>query len=289
MTEPSLAGKIILITGGGRGLGRAMALGLARAGAAGITITAASSRDEIDYVAAEIDGIRGPGHALALMADVTNIEDCRTAIELTLNQFGGLHVLINNAGKGQRFTVKDRAPFWKAEPEGWRQIVDTNINGPFFMARTAVAPMMEVEWGRIINISKSRDAMHRQNETPYGLTKAALEAATLSWAQDLDGTGITVNSLAPGGGVDTDFLLPSVRRRSQEARRAFLSPDVMVPPVLWLASELSDGITGCRYMANLWDQSLAPHDAAEGAREPAIFLPPTRRQLLEKTWKPPAG
>jgi len=120
MTEPSLAGKIVLITGGGRGLGRAMALGMARAGADGITITAAASQGEIDQVAAEIDGIRGSGHALALLADVSSQEACRMAVQRTLEQFGGLHVLINNAGKGQRFAVEDPAPFWEVEPGGWR-------------------------------------------------------------------------------------------------------------------------------------------------------------------------
>jgi len=84
--------------------------------------------------------------------------------------------------------------------------------------------------------------------------------------------------------VDTEFLLLAVRRRGQAAGRAFLSPELMVPPVLWLASQLSDGTTGCRYLR---DDSLPPHDAAEGAREPAIFLAPERKQLLEKTWRPP--
>ena len=105
MTEPSLAETIVLITGGGRGLGWAMALGTARAGISGITITAAASQGKINQVAAEIDAIRGSGHALALLADVSNHKACRMAVQRTLDQFGGLHVLINNAGKGQRFAV----------------------------------------------------------------------------------------------------------------------------------------------------------------------------------------
>lgn len=100
--RPELSGKIIIVTGGGRGLGRAMALGFARAGAAGITVTASRSMAEIESVAREIDDIAGPGHGLAVGADVTSWRDCRNAVDRTLEKFSGLHVLVNNAGRGAR-------------------------------------------------------------------------------------------------------------------------------------------------------------------------------------------
>ncbi len=110
----------------------------------------------------------------------------------------------------------------------------------------------------------------------------------MSWAQDLDGTGVTVNTLAPGGGVNTDFVQPAVRRRAATESRMFLAPEIIVPAAVWLASEQSAGVTGCRYIARLWDENLAPDEAAEAARDPAIFRPPKRPQLLTRTWTLPS-
>lgn len=265
-----------------------MALGFARAGAAGITVTASQSMEEIESVVREIDDIAGPGHGLAVGADVTRWRDCRNTVDRTLEKFSAVHVLVNNAGRGQSAISSDRAPFWEADMDGWRVVIDTNINGPFLMARAAVSHFRDQGWGRIINISKSLDSMHRRYNTPYGPSKAALEAASMSWAQDLDGTGVTVNTLAPGGGVDTDFILPAVRARAATEKRTFLPPDIIVPAAVWLASGRSDGTTGCRFIARRWDANLAPDAAAEAARDPAIFRPPASEQLLTKTWTPPS-
>ncbi len=157
------------------------------------------------------------------------------------------------------------------------------------MAHAVVGHMMERRWGRIINITKQRDSMHRALNSPYGPTKAALEAMTLAWAQDLIGTGVTVNSLAPGGSVDTDFVLPAVRARASETKKHYFPPEVIVPAAIWLASDLSEGITGCRYVGSRWDSALPPDAAAEAAREPAIFLPPKRDARLSKPWEMPAA
>ncbi len=288
MSEPDLSGKIVIITGGGRGLGRAMALGIAGAGAAGITVTAAQSVEQIESVAQEIDRIAGPGHGLAVQADVTNWRNCGKVAERTIEKFGGLDILINNAAKGQSATSSDRAPFWETDMDGWKLVIDTNVNGPFLMARAVVRHLMDRGWGRIINISKSLDSMHRRYESPYGSSKAAIEAMSMSWAQDLDGTGVTVNTLGPGGGVDTDFIMPAVRERAVAEKRRFLPPEIIVPAAVWLASERSNGVTGCRYIGRRWDASLPSDEAAEAAREPAIFRPPTNAQLLTKTWDAPA-
>jgi len=282
----SLAGKIILITGGGRGLGRAMALGMAKAGAAGIAVTASQSPDQIDTVADEIRAIAGPESALALTADVTEAEDCERAVARTVEAFGGLHVLVNNAARGQRFVGEKHVPFWENDWRGWRAIVDANVNGPFLMARAAVRPMLARGWGRIINISKNLDSMHRGGDTPYGPSKAALEAMTMGWAEDLAGTGVTANTLAPGGGVYTDFVLEESRARMKRQGN-YLTPEVIVPAAVWLASDASDGITGCRYIASRWRDDLAPDDAAEAAREAAIFRPPRTPGTLTRTWQAP--
>lgn len=283
----SLAGKIVLITGGGRGLGRAMALAMARAGAAGIAITASQSGDQLDAAAEEIRAIGGPDAALPLIADVADAEACERAVERTVEALGGLHVLVNNAGRGQRFVAPYRVRFWENDWRGWQAIVDTNVNGPFLMARAAVPRMIDQAWGRIVNISKNLDSMYRGGDTPYGPTKAALEAMTMGWAEELDGTGVTANTLAPGGGVYTDFLLPESRERMERQAGRYLTPEVIVPAAIWLASEDSDGVTGCRYIASRWRTDLPPAEAAEAAREPAIFRPPARDSALPRTWQAP--
>lgn len=282
-----LKNKVVVVTGGGRGLGRAMALGFARSEAAGIVVTAAKSPDQIQGVADEVERIAGRGRALPLVADVTKRQDCERVIAETVSTFGTVHVLVNNAGKGQNFIGDDRIPFWQADTSGWAGIVDTNINGPFLMAYAAVAPMMKQDWGRIINITKNRDSMHRPRNSPYGPTKAALEAMTLAWAQDLIETGVTVNSLSPGGAVDTEFVLPVVRAQAATTGKKYLAPDIIVPAAIWLASEQSNGITGCRYIGSRWRTDIAPDAAAEAAREPAIFLPPKRDSILSKPWTAP--
>jgi 3-oxoacyl-[acyl-carrier protein] reductase len=116
--------------------------------------------------------------------------------------------------------------------------------------------------------------MQRGHNSPYGVTKAALEAATMIWAQDLEGTGVTVNSLIPGGSCDSDPDRPPPK-----GGRKLLPVDIMNPLVVWLASDLSDGKTGGRYVGKLWDASLPPSEAAERAREaPVLREPAVKRE-----------
>lgn len=281
-----LTGKVAIVTGGGRGLGREIALGFARSGILGIAVTSAKSPKQLQTVTEEIESITGTGHALPFVADVTSLADCQRVAAETKARFGAIHVLVNNAGKGQNFIGDDRIPFWEADTAGWTAIVDTNINGPFMMAYAVARQMIEQGWGRIINITKSRDSMHRPKNTPYGPTKAALEAMTLAWAQDLLDTGVTVNSLAPGGAVDTDFILPAVRARTAQTGKKYFPANIIVPAAIWLASEQSNGVTGCRYIGSKWDPNISLDEAAEAARETAIFVPPKHDSLLSTTWTP---
>ncbi len=288
MTKP-LKNKIAIITGGGRGLGKAMAVGLAKAGASGICITGSSSVDQLKQVEREIRSLGTKTKVLPVVADVTSPDACLKAVNQACRALGPVDILINNAGKGQNFVADDHVPFWQAKLSGWEEIIETNVNGPFFMTRAVVKLMITAGWGRIINISKSRDSMHRPKNSPYGASKAALEAMTLSWAQDLSGTGVTVNTLAPGGSVDTGFVLPAVREKikKKEVTKKFFNPEVIVPAAVWLASGASDGITGCRYVGAKWNAELNDQEAAEIAREAAIFLPPRRDSILTKTWTEP--
>ncbi len=265
----TLSGKVALVTGGGRGLGRSMALGLARAGAS-VIVTAARERAEIERVAAEAPGI------VSVLADVTKEEDCARAVAEAIARFGRLDVLINNAGRGMKY-VSDSfltAPtrFWEADPAAWRMVIDTNINGPFLMARAAVPHMLKAGWGRIVNTSMSHSTMRRAGYSPYGPSKAGLESETRIWAEELAGTGVTVNAVLPGGATLTGMIPASY---PEADRKRLLDPDIIVPPVLFLAGAASDGVTGKRFDASKWRADLPQAEAAKRcARDAGVYEAP---------------
>jgi NAD(P)-dependent dehydrogenase (short-subunit alcohol dehydrogenase family) len=266
-----LSGKTAIVTGAGRGLGRAMALGLVRAGA-NVVITAARTLQEIEMVADEGVKIQKAGTVRKFVADVTSEKDCRFVVNETIREFGSVQVLVNNAGRGMRFVSEKffdtDTKFWQTDAAVWRMIIDTNVNGPFLMAREVTPYMLNQGWGRIINISMNHETMRRAGFSPYGPSKAALDSETIIWAQDLAGTGVTVNSLLPGGATATGMVPPEI-----DPRR-LLNPEIMVPPLLWLASESAGAVTGGRFVANLWDSSLPPEQAAEKSRSTAGWMVP---------------
>jgi 3-oxoacyl-[acyl-carrier protein] reductase len=162
----------------------------------------------------------------------------------------------------------DRASnFFEADPTGWQRIIATNCIGAFLMARFAAPGMVARGWGRIINVTTSFDTMLAAGLSAYGAAKAALEASCVSWAKDLDGTGVTVNVLVPGGPTDTPGFFPPGMPRPP----VLLDPQIMAVPVVWLASSQSDGITASRFIARDWDTKLPPSQAAARARAPAAW------------------
>jgi len=221
-----------------------MALGLARAGA-NVVITAVRGRREIQAVADEARAAKS-GVVRALTADVTSEEDCRSVMGEAIREFGAIHILVNNAGRGMRFVsegfLETPTKFWQTDPAVWR--------------------MIRQRWGRIVNISMNYETMRRAGFSPYGPSKAALESETVIWAQDVAGTGVTVNSLLPGGATDTGMIPGDV---APQIRKRLLRAEVVVPPLLWLASDLSGDVTGARFVASLWDSSLPPAEAAQAA------------------------
>jgi 3-oxoacyl-[acyl-carrier protein] reductase len=269
MADGKLSGKTAIVTGAGRGLGRAMALGLARAGA-NVVLTAARNRHEIEQVAEEAAKNPFAGKIRQHLADVAREEDCVRVASETLREFGGVHILVNNAGRGMRFVSEKffdtPTKFWETDPAIWKMMIDTNVNGPFHMARAVAPQMMKQRWGRIINISMNHETMRRAGFSPYGPSKAALESETIIWAQDLAGTGVTVNALLPGGATDTGMVPEDL---APHVRQKLIQPDIMIPPLLWLVSEAASEVTGGRFTANLWDDSLPPEQAAEKARTTA--------------------
>lgn len=269
MTTTDLSGTRCIVTGGGRGLGRQMALALAGAGA---HVTAAMHI--ADDIEAEAKGL--PGRVKGMVADIRDAAACERIVADTVSEFGGVDVLFNNAGVGmllvsEKFN-REPPPFWTVKPETWQQIVETNVNGGFQMARAAVPHMLTAGWGRVVNVTTSIHTMQRAGFSPYGPTKAAMEAATSCWAEDLDGTGVTCNILIPGGAADTNLLPgnPGDPGRSG-ADGMLVDPKVMRAPAIWLASRASDGWNGRRFIARLWDESLPSDEAAKKSSGRAGF------------------
>src|SRR5215213_10046353 len=199
MSGIDLDGTVVLMTGASVGLGRSMSLALAKAGAR--VVLAAPEIDLLEQVAAEIDAAAGPGRALAVRTDITIRGDCERLVAESIRRFGTLQVLVNNARRPVRgpglLPAGNFLPFWESNPDIWQESVHVNVNGTFQMSHVATPHLIGNGWGRIINTSLG--GLSQRHNSPYGVTKAALESATLIWAADLAGTRITVNSLLPGG------------------------------------------------------------------------------------------
>lgn len=242
-----------------------MVLGLAAAGAR-VLATAARQSAELEAVAAEDPN----GGIVPVIADVTREDDCDRVVAMAQERFGRLDILVNNAGRGMKYVseafLTEPTRFWETDPAVWRMMIDTNVTGPFLMARAAVPAMIEAGRGRIVNITMNHATMRRRGFSPYGPSKAALESETIIWAQDLEGSGVTVNALLPGGATATGMIPDEF---PPEARANLLDPAIIVPPLLWLASDASAGITGRRLDASRWNPGVAEPAAAAAAMDDA--------------------
>lgn len=281
MTTSSATERLnIIVTGGGRGLGYEMAQALVEAGHR-VLITGARASQELQQAAQHLNEIAGPERtaqgeqAVALQADVALWDDCQRVAQACLQRWGRIDGLVNNAGRGMReisetFNIEP-ALFWQADPQGFRNIVEANVVGPFMMARACVPAMVAQGFGRVVNISTSAVTMVRTGYSPYGPSKSALEAMSAVWAKDLAGSGVTCNVLLPGGATDTQ-LLPGDGNSRRGADGMLLSPSLMRQPIVWLMSRQAD-TTGARYIAKNWPNGIEAQAAAAQARTPANVLP----------------
>jgi 3-oxoacyl-[acyl-carrier protein] reductase len=265
----------VLVTGGSRGIGRHLALAVARAGAR-VAIVASQPSEALDTARAAIAAVVGADGVLPIVADVRDPLACERAVREAVARFGRLDALVNNAGVGMRHISEtfNTAPprFWEVPVAPWRDIVETNLFGAFHMGRAAAPAMVARGAGRIVNIGTSPVTMIRKGYSPYGPSKAALEAMTRIWSQDLEGTGVTANLLLPGGATDTDFL-PGTGAARKGADGMLLAPDILDAPLVWLVSDAAADVNGRRIVGRLWDKSLPPDAAAAGAMQPPAGMP----------------
>jgi NAD(P)-dependent dehydrogenase (short-subunit alcohol dehydrogenase family) len=195
MTTGPFDGRVALVTGAGRGIGRAVALGLASTGVAVVLVS--RTRAELDATAAEIRE-RG-GTALAIAADVGDADRIRELVSRVTAELGPVEILINNAA-----VVWPLGPSANIDPAEWEQAMRINVIGPVTLSLAVLTGMIERGWGRIVNVSSgvATNAAAMIGGNAYTATKAALEAHTLNLAAELAATGVTVNVFRPGT-VDT--------------------------------------------------------------------------------------
>lgn len=235
-----LTGRVALITGGSKGLGRAMARGFAEAGAD--VVISSRHEDELRPTAAEIRSDTGVRVA-HFVADMTLREDVRRLADSAVAEMGRVDILVNNAGSNTP------QPVDAIRDEDWDRIVELNLSSCMALTRALVGPMKERRWGRIIHISSIMGFTSAPGRGAYSATKSGLTGLARGGANDLGEFGITVNCLAPGPFLtDLPASLLSEEQRAVFARRTVLGrwgrPEELVGPALLLASEAGSYITG---------------------------------------------
>ncbi|WP_160720611.1 SDR family NAD(P)-dependent oxidoreductase [Bacillus sp. USDA818B3_A] len=251
-----LTGVHAVVTGGSSGLGYAMVEALLDEGA---TVAVASRPGAKMTEAIKNLQDKGYSNVFELPLDVRSEESVQDAVNWVKTEWGKIDVLVNNAGIGMR-TVNSKfltepQPFYQVSPEGFRNLIDTNVTGYFLTSRGFAPLMVEQGRGKIINISMNYETMKRKGFVPYGPSRAATESLSFIMAEDLRELGVTVNMLLPGGATVTG-MIPDEVRKELEGNSQLLKPEIMAKPIVYLASEQSEGLTGERLVATEFDSWL---------------------------------
>jgi len=257
--------RVALITGGGRGLGKVMALALVKAGHR--VVISSTDKASLEETAAESVA---PERVAIIVANLDQSGEAERLAEEAEAAFGHIDILFNNAGVSVNILRTDYLQnpfkFWEADRAIIEKFFAINAVAPMVLSIRLAPAMVKRGWGRIISNTTSLDTMLRFSL--YGGSKAALEAETAVWSNNLAGTGVTANVLVPGGGAGS--------RMTDEVglpRDLVLPPEIMAPPAVFLASRASDNFTGRRILANRWQQvgEDATHEEAMAASDPIAW------------------
>ena len=236
----NLEGKVALITGGSKGLGKAMARALAQAGAD--VLISSRHEDELKSALQEIlHGTTRQGHAI--VADMSRREDVIRLAQIALQRMGHIDILINNAG------TNTPQPMESIKDEDWDRVMEINLHSCMSLSRALIPQMKERRWGRIIHLASIMAFVSKEGRSVYSATKGALVAMTRAMALELGPFGITVNCIAPGFFMtDLPNRLLSADEKKAFAQAAALNrwgePEELAGPALLLASNAGSFITG---------------------------------------------
>ena len=235
-----LTGKVAIVTGGGRGIGRAVSLGLAQSGAS--VVVASRTPKEVEGVAEEIKKMGGK--ALAMVTDLTVNDQLENLVNATVKEFGRIDILVNNAARSFLRSLLD------LREDGWDKVFNTNVKAVWLLSRLVARKMIEQKGGRIINITTVGAEKAELGMGAYGCSKAALKMLTRCMAREWAQFGIQVNAVGPGL-TKTDFSKP-IWSNPEVAKHVsaaipmgrLAEPEEMVGSVLFLASDAAQFITG---------------------------------------------
>jgi 3-oxoacyl-[acyl-carrier protein] reductase len=231
----TLEGRVALVTGASQGIGRAVAIALAEAGAS--VALAARNREKLDEVAAEIGG-----NVRAFALDVADEESIKACVKEVLAHFGKIEILVNNAG-----ITRDTLAM-RMKRKDWDDVLTTNLTGAFLLSQACMSPMLKARWGRIVNITSVVGEIGQAGQANYAASKAGLIGLTKSLARELAGRAITVNAVAPGY-IETAMtaVLTDAQRTAMTSQiplqRAGTDRDIAAA-VAFLASDGASYITG---------------------------------------------
>ena len=250
--ERELAGKRALVTGGGRGIGRAIACRLSQDGA-DVAIIGRTASALLETV----QRLPGSGRSWQAAADVSDPRQVDGALSELLRGWGGVDVLVNNAG-----VQGPVGPLHQVPVDAWLRTLQVNLGGCYLCTRQVLPGMLERGWGRIINLSGGGAVSPRPRYSAYSASKAAVVRLTETLAAELTGTGVCVNAVAPGA-VNTRMLAETLaageaagaralQEAQQQQRTGGVDPEVPARLVAFLASPRSEGLTG-RLLSAVWD------------------------------------
>ena len=244
-----LAGRIVLVTGGGRGIGRAIALAFAAHGSH-VALTGRTPAT-LEAVAQEIQGLGGK--ALPLACDVTRKQEVEAARSKIKNEFGPVQILVNNAG------MAPAAAFLEMPDELWEEVLKVNLTGTYYCCKLFLPEMIAAKWGRIINIASIVAKVAYPHTSAYTTSKHAVLGLTRVLALEMARSGVTVNAICPGY-VETEMTLNNARLMAQKTgkkleealglfaasspQKRLIAPEEVAELAVMLASKAADGITG---------------------------------------------